>query len=494
MEISLGSKRKLEFVMGTIPKPSDDAAQADLWETCNSLVIVWLTSNVSSSIRKSVTFMPTASLIWSNLETRFSLTNGSRKYKLNKELYEIRQHNRSINEYYTSLRIIWEELDAMTTLPTVLNPTKEVQTLLDNIALQREETKLFQFLNGLDESYNPQRGQLLMLSPLPSIETASAALQQEEAHREVLNINKVDNDVMAMFSKFNPDKHIVYNVCGVKGHKGEKCWTVIGYPKWHPRSNTPHNTSSSRPRYPNQTQNQSKWHTNNRNPKMAATAHASGTVNSGMVFTQQQLEQLAKMMPQLMNGSKGSEIDEEIDEHFSGMITCNSAIADSTNIWIIDSGASDHMTSCLANLITPEPITCESINLPTGDIVSISHSGTVILETGLMLKKVLYLPNFRHILLSVQRLVKDSRCQVQFYSTHCVIVDTCTKQVKGIGKAANGLYYLVNHLTEKLPGSWLHSVNSTAAKAALKDHISNISDSFEVWHHRLGHAPTARLN
>lgn len=433
MEISLGSKRKLGFVMGTIPKSTDDTVQADLWETCNSLVIAWLTSNVSSTIQKSVMFMPTASLIWANLETRFALTNGSRKYKLNKELYEIRQHNKSVNDYYTSLRIIWEELDAMTTLPTVSNPTTEVKTLLETIALQREETKLFQFLNGLDESYNPQRGQLLMLSPLPSVETASAALQQEEAQREVLNISKVDNDAMAMFSRFNPDKHIICNVCRVKGHKGERCWTVIGYPQWHPRSNTVNNTSSSRPRFTNQTQNQSKWHSNNRNSnnrnsKMAATAHTSETVNSGMVFTQQQLEQLAKMMPQLMNSSKGSESDDELDGHFSGMITCNSAVADSKNIWIIDSGASDHMTSCLANLITPEPIkTSESINLPTGDIVSISHSGTVMLETGLILKKVLYVPNFRHNLLSVQRLVKDASCQVQFYSTHCVIVDTSTK-------------------------------------------------------------------
>lgn len=433
MEISLGSKRKLGFVMGTIPKSTDDAVQADLWETCNSLVIAWLTSNVSSTIQKYVMFMPTASLIWANLETRFALTNGSRKYKLNKELYEIRQHNKSVNDYYTSLRIIWEELDAMTTLPAVSNPTTEVKTLLETIALQREETKLFQFLNGLDESYNPQRGQLLMLSPLPSVETASAALQQEEAQREVLNIIKVDNDAMAMFSRFNPDKHIICNVCGVKGHKGERCWTVIGYPQWHPRSNTINNTSSSRPRFTNQTQNQSKWHSNNRNSnnrnsKMAATAHTSETVNSGMVFTQQQLEQLAKMMPQLMNSSKGSESDDELDGHFSGMITCNSAVADSKNIWIIDSGASDHMTSCLANLITPEPIkTSESINLPTGDIVSISHSGTVMLETGLIFKKVLYVPNFRHNLLSVQRLVKDASCQVQFYSTHCVIVDTSTK-------------------------------------------------------------------
>lgn len=65
--------------------------------------------------------------------------------------------------------------------------------------------------------------------------------------------------------------------------------------------------------------------------------------------------------------------------------------------------------------------------------------------------------------------------------------------MKGIGKAANGLYYLVNHLTEKLPVNWIHSVNTASTKAAVKDHTSNTSESFEVWHHRLGHAPVAKI-
>lgn len=110
VEINLGSKRKLGFVTGTVLKPTDDATQEELWETCNNMVIAWLTSNVSSTNQKSVMFMPTARLIWVNLELRFALTNGSRKYKLNKELYDIRQQSKSVNDYYTSLRIVWEEL------------------------------------------------------------------------------------------------------------------------------------------------------------------------------------------------------------------------------------------------------------------------------------------------------------------------------------------------------------------------------------------------
>lgn len=49
-------------------------------------------------------------------------------------------------------------------------------------------------------------------------------------------------------------------------------------------------------------------------------------------------------MPQLsLPPTKETETDEELDIHFSGMITWNKIAAMSPE-WIIDSGASDHMT------------------------------------------------------------------------------------------------------------------------------------------------------
>lgn len=89
MEINLSSKRKLGFVTGTIHIPDDDASKTEMWETCNNMVIAWITSNVSPTIKRSIMYMTSAKDIWLNLEKRFSLTNGSRKYKLNRDLYEL---------------------------------------------------------------------------------------------------------------------------------------------------------------------------------------------------------------------------------------------------------------------------------------------------------------------------------------------------------------------------------------------------------------------
>ncbi|XP_074336445.1 uncharacterized protein LOC141673590 [Apium graveolens] len=186
MEINLASKRKLGFVTGTVSRPTDDEVKADMWDTCNHMVIAWITHNVSPLIKKSVMYMTSAHAIWKNLETRFALTNGSRKYRLNKDLYDVRQNMSSVNDYYTSMKSLWVELYTLNVLPTVTGPTVEVVKLLEAIENQKEESRLFQFLNGIDETYAAQRSQLLLSNPLPSVETAAAALIQEEAQRELL--------------------------------------------------------------------------------------------------------------------------------------------------------------------------------------------------------------------------------------------------------------------------------------------------------------------
>lgn len=186
MEINLASKRKLGFLKGTVLKPADDANQAEMCGMCDNMVIAWITCNVSPTVRRSIMFMTDAYEMWQNLEKRFTLTNGSRKYELSKDLYEVRQHMATINEYYTTIKTLWEELDSMNLLPAILNPSEEIKKLLNTIELQKEEARLFQFLNGVNEVYGPQGSQLLMITPLPYVEQAVAVLQQEEAQRNLL--------------------------------------------------------------------------------------------------------------------------------------------------------------------------------------------------------------------------------------------------------------------------------------------------------------------
>ncbi|XP_074352698.1 uncharacterized protein LOC141691845 [Apium graveolens] len=158
-EIQLSAKRKLNFIDGSIARSVTNTTEASQWDTCNNLT---------------------------QLEKRFSLTNGSRKYKLNKDLFSLKQNSMKLSEYFTSLSSLCEEIDSMNILPTVVVVTLEITKLLRAIEDIKEESKLFQFLNGLDETYGAQRSQLLMMCPLPSVEVACAMIQQEESQKEVL--------------------------------------------------------------------------------------------------------------------------------------------------------------------------------------------------------------------------------------------------------------------------------------------------------------------
>lgn len=151
MEISLASKRKLGFVTGLIKRDEADKTKQDAWDTCNNMVISWILANVNEPVKKSIMFVNEACQMWRQLEQRFTVTNGTRKYRLNKSLYEARQSERSIVEYYTEMRGIWEELDDLNSIPPITNINEEVRAYVDALRKQEDEHRLFQFLNGVDE-------------------------------------------------------------------------------------------------------------------------------------------------------------------------------------------------------------------------------------------------------------------------------------------------------------------------------------------------------
>lgn len=88
---------------------------------------------------------------------------------------------------------------------------------------------LFQFLNGLDEIYAPQRSHLLMMSPLPSTDEACNTIQQEETQRSALRPVK-DEDGLVMLTKSGAP---ICGACGKTGHLKKDCWTIVGYPSWY---------------------------------------------------------------------------------------------------------------------------------------------------------------------------------------------------------------------------------------------------------------------
>lgn len=160
------------------------------------MVISWLHGNVSDNIKQSNLFINSAYEIWKHLEKRFMLSNGSRKYKLNRDLFALKQNKTKINDYFTTLSSLWEEIESMNNLSAITTVATDVTTLLTALETQKAQSKLFQFLNGLDDCYSAIRSQLLMQNPLPSVEIAYAAIQQEESPSDVLINTEIELSAM----------------------------------------------------------------------------------------------------------------------------------------------------------------------------------------------------------------------------------------------------------------------------------------------------------
>uniref|UniRef100_A0A7C9CR81 Uncharacterized protein n=1 Tax=Opuntia streptacantha TaxID=393608 RepID=A0A7C9CR81_OPUST len=90
----------------------------------------------------------------------------------------------------------------MSDLPCITTNAADVTHFLACFHKQMAEHRLFQFLNGLDDVYQAQRSQILLMTPLPSVELVCGMLQQEEQQRQVLEGIPISSESSALLLKF----------------------------------------------------------------------------------------------------------------------------------------------------------------------------------------------------------------------------------------------------------------------------------------------------
>ena len=214
---------------------------------------------------------------------------------------------------------------------------------------------------------------------------------------------------MAMFSKGTaPSPTFTCTACDRSGHQTEKCWSVVGFPSWHPLAQ-----NGGRGRAQNPRGRKGRWTRGRGGRGGKSTSNvqqiSDSISNPPYTLTSTQIEQLMKLLPSTSKTAP-SDTDEELDIPYAGMVTCYH-VDHEPSLWIIDSGASDHMTGDLKLLHKPVPMQHHStINLLNGHSSHISHIGHVQLQNSLTLQNVLYVPDFKHNLLSVQQLSKENHC------------------------------------------------------------------------------------
>lgn len=81
---------------------------------------------MTKAVKKYVLYLNTSNAIWVQLKARFQVAHGARKYKLSRELYDMKQNGATMNEYYTNMKALWEELESLNSLPPITTMTTEI--------------------------------------------------------------------------------------------------------------------------------------------------------------------------------------------------------------------------------------------------------------------------------------------------------------------------------------------------------------------------------
>ena len=341
VKTALRAKNKLGFIDGTITKPEvtggdESLVMANTWEMVNSMITSWIMNVIDPKLHASVAYAHSAYAIWENIRKRYSVPNIPRIHKLKAEIASCKQGNMDVVEFFSKLMSLWNELSNYIRVPECKCGAA------DTILQLAEQDKVHQFLMGLDdEAFATVRSQILALDKLPTIDKVFNMVQQEEAHKKGMvahdGASNVRDAVSAFAVSHSRTSHRTgakptCQHCGKYGHDATGCFELIGYPPgWSTRGGRDGRSSRGR---------------DGRGGGRAAAGRGRGALrevanvishetgdteddshkSSNLNFTPEQVQKILSLI----------EPSKSVHERLSGNIS-----------WLLDSGASCHMTANL---------------------------------------------------------------------------------------------------------------------------------------------------
>ncbi|RVW45480.1 Retrovirus-related Pol polyprotein from transposon TNT 1-94 [Vitis vinifera] len=384
------------------------------WKIENSMIMSWLINSMNNDIGENFLLFGTAKDIWDAAkETYSSSENTSELFQVESVLHDFRQGDQSVTQYYNTLTRYWQQLDLFETHSWKCS---------DDAATYRqivEQKRLFKFFLGLNRELDDVRGRIMGIKPLPSLREAFSEVRREESRKKVMMGSKeqpaptLDASALAAWS-FNGSggdrqkrDRPWCDYCKKPGHYKETCWKLHGKPAdWKPKSRF------------------------DRDGRAHVAANSESTsVPEPSPFNKEQMEMLQKLLSQV---GSGSTTGVAFTANRGGM-----------RPWIVDTGASDHMTGDAAILQNYKPSNGHSsVHIADSSKSKIAGTGSIKLTKDLYLDSVLHVPNLDCNLLSISKLARDLQCVTKFYPNLCVFQDLKSGKMIGSAELCSGLYLL----------------------------------------------------
>lgn len=423
------------------------------------MVTSWLVSSMKPSIGRTYLFLPTAKDVWDAVKETYSdEENSSQIFEIKTRLWQMKQGDRDVTDYYMEMIALWQELD--------LSSEEEWECAADSVRFKKrlENERVFEFLAGLNRDLDDVRGRILGRRPLSSTREVFAEVRREEARRRVMlkEAESGGSEISALvcrgtpnWSNSRPPKGRVWcDHCRKLGHTKDTCWEIHGKPAdWKPKQG-----AKAR-----------GYRANSDHPKQGEKSTSGNTSNS------EQLERIMEILSSLQNSDQ---LPNKASSSLAkkGNFLKAFTVSSSQSPWIIDTGASDHMTDAYHLFTSYKPCSGNlKVKIADGSLSTVAGKGSVKISDSLTLESVLHVPNLFCNLLSVSQLTKQANCSAEFFSSHCIFQDRTSGRTIGSAKEHEGLYYFDADESKQ------HQISTCGSVSLPK------TSELMLWHSRMGH-------
>ncbi|GAU13166.1 hypothetical protein TSUD_179090 [Trifolium subterraneum] len=247
MHRALGGNLKLEFIDGSILIPVDHFDPSfRSWNRCNMPVHSWIMNSVSESIAQSIVFMENALAVWNDLKERFAQSDLVRIAELQQEIYALKQDSRTVTEFYSDLKLLWEELEIYLPMPNCSSRVRCSCEAMHSARANHTLLNIVRFLIGLNDHFSVVKSQVLLMDPLPPLNKVFSMVLQHEGQGNFYPTDESKALLNAAKSKghFNPKSTVrICTFCGKDNHIVENCFKKYGIPPHMKKNSTAHNAA-----------------------------------------------------------------------------------------------------------------------------------------------------------------------------------------------------------------------------------------------------------
>ncbi|KAF7835228.1 Retrovirus-related Pol polyprotein from transposon TNT 1-94 [Senna tora] len=438
-------------------KPQPDDPKFKTWNAENQMVMSWLINSMDLEIGQDFMFFATAAEIWKAAKESYSdVENTAELFEIKGALHDLKQGELSVPQYFNTLNRYWLQLDMF--------ECPEWKCSEDAATYQKlvEKERIYKFLLGLNKSLDNIRGRILSVKPLPSLREVLSTVRHEESRRKLMLGSLADSDFVngsalavhgASHNPGNGQKkgRPWCDHCHRTGHVKDRCWKLHGKP--------------------------SDWKSlKDKNTASGLSVSDPKESSSSAVFSKEQMVVLQKLLNQGSSHVVATGGTAEKGNFSTGLhVTSNPS-----RYWIVDSGASDHMTGDSGMFSSWYPYTQNyKVRIADGSLADVTGIGEVSLSDSITLKSVLFVPKLKCNLLSVAKLAHDSNCKAEFAHSSCSFQDVDSGKMIGNARVREDLYRFEMN-KEVAPNK------QSFAAGKIEDSLKEDRDIM-VLHFRLGH-------